>query len=545
MGRLLRLYTIQEVQSNSIRLGSKSEKMLRSVGTKEAQNIQAHQTYVSWVNSQLRKRKGCQPIKDLKLDLQDGTVLADLIEIVSGEHLKEILRSVATVNDMYHNIEIILEFMRSYGIRLHHINEIDLVNGNPKTIMRLISALASHFKPSSIRKREIPEQDTSTDTDSNLSFNSVLAKLNNESRTAWEVNGSAVTIPAISGTDFRSASKDQFSSSSLSNKSSPVLSSTENTPRAKTPREDRVEDVALFNTKFELDECCEEIASTHVLASHLQHLLLHGSLPQDNCIDNDISGFRCSDFSDTSPLPQNTNKIKALQSHFDVHNLQCENKKLKAEVLNLRQKYHAAVSAKDTYHLRVKELERQVKQYEQKKSPLKTNNGRHPPASEDPAVGDLLHSLRSSFPRHDPKQHVIDTLEEVISSISEQSRCRVKDRYLETINKKENVRSLNNNNSSHYSSPVNHKKEQKFTRVIYYRPNHTAPTHATIPKPIGTITLEDFKTVVSHSSRYTYSFKALDPEFGTVKKELALDQDEVPGWEGKIVAWLDQKEKMI
>lgn len=38
--------------------------------------------YMAWVNSQLRKRAGLTPVKDLRTDLQSGEVLAQLIEII-------------------------------------------------------------------------------------------------------------------------------------------------------------------------------------------------------------------------------------------------------------------------------------------------------------------------------------------------------------------------------------------------------------------------------------------------------------------------------
>lgn len=38
--------------------------------------------YVSWVNAQLKRKPGSEPITDLRRDLQDGVVLAQLIEIV-------------------------------------------------------------------------------------------------------------------------------------------------------------------------------------------------------------------------------------------------------------------------------------------------------------------------------------------------------------------------------------------------------------------------------------------------------------------------------
>lgn len=38
--------------------------------------------YISWVNSQLKRKPGLKPITDLRHDLQDGVVLTQLIEIV-------------------------------------------------------------------------------------------------------------------------------------------------------------------------------------------------------------------------------------------------------------------------------------------------------------------------------------------------------------------------------------------------------------------------------------------------------------------------------
>lgn len=36
-----------------------------------------------------------------------------------------------------------------------------------------------------------------------------------------------------------------------------------------------------------------------------------------------------------------------------------------------------------------------------------------------------------------------------------------------------------------------------------------------------------------------YLFKSLDPEFGTVKEELTEDSDKLPGWEGKVIGWIE------
>ena len=39
---------------------------------------------------------------------------------------------------------------------------------------------------------------------------------------------------------------------------------------------------------------------------------------------------------------------------------------------------------------------------------------------------------------------------------------------------------------------------------------------------LGEITLHDFKGAFDRSGQYRYHFKALDPEFGTVKEEVSI-----------------------
>jgi len=39
---------------------------------------------------------------------------------------------------------------------------------------------------------------------------------------------------------------------------------------------------------------------------------------------------------------------------------------------------------------------------------------------------------------------------------------------------------------------------------------------------------------------YRFLFKTLDPEFGTVKEELTDNNDVIPGWEGKVIGWIEE-----
>ncbi|XP_030774517.1 dixin-like [Rhinopithecus roxellana] len=109
------------------------------------------QAYVAWVNSQLKKRPAVKPVQDLRQDLRDGVILAYLIEIVAGEKLSGVQLSPSNQQEMKNNVEKVLQFVASKKIRMHQTSAKDIVDGNLKSIMRLVLALAAHFKPGSSR----------------------------------------------------------------------------------------------------------------------------------------------------------------------------------------------------------------------------------------------------------------------------------------------------------------------------------------------------------------------------------------------------------
>ncbi|XP_056010341.1 dixin-like isoform X6 [Ostrea edulis] len=107
--------------------------------------------YVAWVNSQLKKKPGVRQIEDLRNDMRDGVAIAELIEIVSGEHLSGIHYCPSTSAEMKENVDKVLQYMAANHIRMHHTNSKDIVEGKLKSIMRLILALAAHFKPQCVK----------------------------------------------------------------------------------------------------------------------------------------------------------------------------------------------------------------------------------------------------------------------------------------------------------------------------------------------------------------------------------------------------------
>ncbi|XP_071746404.1 dixin isoform X2 [Lepeophtheirus salmonis] len=112
------------------------------------------QAYVAWVNSQLRKRPDLKPVQDLRCDLQSGEVLAQLIDIISGEKIAGIQYNPESLQGMRENLDRILQFMHSKRIRMHQITSKEILEGNLKAVMRLILALAAHYKPQSVRHHE-------------------------------------------------------------------------------------------------------------------------------------------------------------------------------------------------------------------------------------------------------------------------------------------------------------------------------------------------------------------------------------------------------
>ncbi|KAJ8347534.1 hypothetical protein SKAU_G00261230 [Synaphobranchus kaupii] len=114
----------------------------------EGFNEQQLAAYVSWVNAQLRKKPGVQPVQDLRQDLRDGVVLVHLIEIVAGELLEGIHYEPRDGQESRENVEKVLQFVSSKRIRMPQTSARDIVEGNLKSAMRLILALAAHFKPS-------------------------------------------------------------------------------------------------------------------------------------------------------------------------------------------------------------------------------------------------------------------------------------------------------------------------------------------------------------------------------------------------------------
>ncbi|XP_044113741.1 dixin isoform X3 [Neovison vison] len=172
----------------------------------------------------------------------------------------------------------------------------------------------------------------------------------------------------------------------------------------------------------------------------------------------------------------------------------------------------------------------------------------HKGTSDLQLVRDALRSLRGSFSGHDPQHHTIDSLEQGLSSLMERLHAmetqkkpdrRVRGKSPRTQAGSEYRESWPPNSRLPHSqsSPA---VSSTCTKVLYFTDRSLTPFMVNIPKRLGEVTLKDFKAAIDREGNHRYHFKALDPEFGTVKEEVFHDDDAIPGWEGKIVAWVEE-----
>ena len=79
---------------------------------------------------------------------------------------------------MRENLERVLQFMATKRIRMHAITSREVLEGNLKSVMRLILALAAHYKPQSVRHHEsssaLPSNNTMSSNNNNSPKNQSL-----------------------------------------------------------------------------------------------------------------------------------------------------------------------------------------------------------------------------------------------------------------------------------------------------------------------------------------------------------------------------------
>ncbi|XP_038179938.1 LOW QUALITY PROTEIN: dixin [Arvicola amphibius] len=665
----------------------------------EGFNEQQLQAYVAWVNAQLKKRPSVKPVQDLRQDLRDGVILAYLIEIVAGEKLSGVQLSPSNQQEMKDNVERVLQFVASKKIRMHQTSAKDIVEGNLKSIMRLVLALAAHFKPGSSRTvsqgrdSRVPAQShqphcaTAVAQGAAAALADVCRDVSRSGRDVFryrqrnssmdeEIENPYWSVRAlVQQYEGQQRSPSESSCSSLTSPSpihsakseSIITQSEEKADFVIVPSEgveNRTDETdsplsrdwrpgspgTYLETTWEeqlleqQEHLEKEMEEAKKMISGLQALLLNGSLPEDEqerplalCepgVNPEEQLIIIRSRLDQSMEENQDLKRELLKCKQEARNLQGVKDALQqrltqqdTSVLQLKQELLRANMDKDELHNQNVDLQRKLDErnrllgeykkelgqkdrlLQQQQAKLEealwklsdasyqqvdlerelehkdvllahcmkreadevTNYNSHssqrngfvlpvagrgaasvthrgPQTSDLQLVRDALRSLRNSFSGHDPQHHTIDSLEQGISSLME--RLHV----METQKKQERKvrgRSLRTQASSEYraswppNSTLPHSQSSPAvsstcTKVLYFTDRSLTPFMVNIPKRLGEVTLKDFKAAIDREGTHRYHFKALDPEFGTVKEEVFHDDDAIPGWEGKIVAWVEE-----
>lgn len=662
----------------------------------EGPNEQQLAAYVSWVNAQLRKKPGLKPVSDLRQDLRDGVVLAHLIEIVAGELLDGIHYVPQNDQEMKQNVEKVLQFVSSKRIRMPQTSARDIVEGNLKSAMRLILALAAHFKPSSSANHRAVAglSRSSTGSSANHRPHSTMAMAQNAAaalaaarqdasrpgrsvfhlRQEWSSRGYSAdedmenpcwSVRALvqqyegqretfeEDTGARSSDglnspspthtpKDSISLSEVkdgcenNNKSEDIVKSAL-CDQAVVPGHDGLARGCNWEDKLceQQEQLEREMQEARKMVSCLQALLLHGSLPEDEqevslCLGDRVENAGQQLVIIRSRLDQSMEESQNLKRELlrckqETRNLQGVKDALQqrmavqeSSVLQLKQELLRTSMAKDELVGHNAELQRKLeersrllsdykkelgqkdrllqqqqmkldetlhkltdssnqqaclqRELEHKENILKElmsheavelsgcqNNGySHPPvttpkthheAEELQLVRDALRSLRNSFGGHDPQHHTLDTLEQGVASLMDrlydqethhkhERRARTKSPRHKAFHSDRDSWPPTSKMAHSQSSPS--LNSSATTKVLYYTDRSLTPFMINIPKRLGEVTLRDFKVAIDREGKYRYHFKALDPEFGTVKEEVFHDDAVVPGWEGKIVGWVEE-----
>ncbi|XP_019324705.1 dixin isoform X11 [Panthera pardus] len=531
----------------------------------EGFNEQQLQAYVAWVNAQLKKRPAVKPVQDLRQDLRDGVILAYLIEIVAGEKLNGVQLSPSNQQEMKNNVEKVLQFVASKKIRMHQTSAKDIVEGNLKSIMRLVLALAAHFKPGSNRtvsqgrdsrtplQSHQPHCATAVAQGAAAALADVCHDMSRSGRDVFryrqrnnsvdeEIENPYWSVRAlVQQYEGQQRSPSESSCNSLTSPSpihsakseSIITQSEEKADFVIIPSEGIENRTEETDSPFSRDwrpgspgTCLEtsweeqlleqqehlekEMEEAKKMISGLQALLLNGSLPED---EQDRPLALCE------PGVNPEEQLIIIQSRLDQS--MEENQDLKKELLKCKQEARNLQGIKDALQQRLTQQDTSVLQLKQEL--LRANMDK-----------DELHNQNVDLQRKlDERNRLLGDYKDFCVAPQVRGklpRTQAGSEYRESW-------PPNSKLPHSQSSPA---VSSTCTKVLYFTDRSLTPFMVNIPKRLGEVTLKDFKAAIDREGNHRYHFKALDPEFGTVKEEVFHDDDAIPGWEGKIVAWVEE-----
>ncbi|KAI8518682.1 Dixin [Branchiostoma belcheri] len=556
------------------------------------------QAYVAWVNSQLKKRAGCRIVSDLRRDMQDGVAFAQLVEILSGETLPHVDYSPNSLGTMKQNVEIVLQFMQTHRIRMHQTSAKDIVEGNLKAVMRLILALAAYFKPSSVKSSSSSAQQQYHGRREGRYHGDVghrRSPASTPDRQPPRYEDLVRSPPASMSPQSRPPTQEpDVLPRRDSSDTAQGLSSGDEGSRASWQD--------LLEQHLDLESQMEEAKDTVVKLQQLLlqgeeegegvRPLLEGVNPEEQVVllqsrldqrevecdhlRKDLSRAKQENINLhgtkvglQSRLTEQDNSLLEMKNEllrlgFVMEQFEADKAELQRKVdeknkmlTDLRRQLTEKDRQLDEQQAKLEEAERKLTQANSSKGKDNVSSPVYngvptalPPGEELQVVREALRGLRSCFQVNNPQHHTIDTLEQSIATLMERLRFLESQRLI--ASQKESLANRMkpaspkpqdmalSPTSRQRSNGVESNGTVQGTKILYFTEKTVTPFMTSISKKLGDITLRDFKEVFDRQGSFRFHFKALDPEFGTVKEEVCQDEDIIPGWEGKIVAWIEE-----
>ncbi|XP_076306165.1 uncharacterized protein LOC143222893 isoform X2 [Tachypleus tridentatus] len=123
---------------------TKNEHLEMKVSTFQSQEKSIVQIYTDWANHYLERGRFKHYIQDLQTDVSDGSLLADVIEAVTGTCIPNIARKPKTATQMVENINACLNFLDELGVNVIDITAQDIRDGSLKAILGLFFNLSRY-----------------------------------------------------------------------------------------------------------------------------------------------------------------------------------------------------------------------------------------------------------------------------------------------------------------------------------------------------------------------------------------------------------------
>lgn len=140
----------ETARQNSIKIKQKREEK-----TGERENLH-RKTFTKWMNARLAQRDPPVEIKDVVVDLMDGKMLLNLLEVLLNTTLKK-EKGTMRVHKL-NNVEKAMGLLEKHKVKLVGINGFDIVDGKPRAILGLMWSIILRFQVQEAMQETITEE---------------------------------------------------------------------------------------------------------------------------------------------------------------------------------------------------------------------------------------------------------------------------------------------------------------------------------------------------------------------------------------------------